>query len=223
MNIPAVTGKQMAEVDRVMLEELHITLVQMMENAGRSLAQLAISRFGPRHVVVLAGTGGNGGGAMTAARHLRNRGVGVQVVTTASPRGDSVTARQLDILERMGVELIQEPTDADLIIDGLIGYGLRDAPTGRTAQLITWANQQLAPVLALDLPSGLNATTGQWSDPHITAAATLTLALPKTGLVRARAKVGELYLADIGVPASAYQRFGLTVENMFTDAVVIRI
>ena len=75
MDLPAVTAAQMREVDRAMVEDFHIELVQMMENAGRNLADLAVRHFGPRSTVVLAGSGGNGGGGLVAARHLANRGV----------------------------------------------------------------------------------------------------------------------------------------------------
>ena len=79
-DVPALTADQMREVDRAMVEDLHIELIQMMENAGRSLAQLAIARFAPARVTVLAGPGGNGGGGLVAARHLLNRGRTVSVV-----------------------------------------------------------------------------------------------------------------------------------------------
>jgi NAD(P)H-hydrate epimerase len=104
----------------------------------------------------------------------------------------------------------------------MIGYSLRGNPTGRAAELIQWANQQPAPVLALDAPSGLDVSTGIAGTPHIQATATLTLALPKVGLIDAPA-VGELYLADISVPAIIYQRLGLTPPNLFRDNVIISL
>ena len=88
-DVPWVTTDQMREVDRIMIQDLGIELIQMMENAGRNLADLAMGRFGPGSVSVLAGTGGNGGGAMVAARHLANRGVEVTVTVTDR---DSVAA-----------------------------------------------------------------------------------------------------------------------------------
>ena len=78
--LPAVTADQMREVDRMMIDEFRIDLTQMMENAGRNLADLAQQLFAPSDAVVLAGPGGNGGGGLVAARHLANRGVAVQVV-----------------------------------------------------------------------------------------------------------------------------------------------
>ena len=205
-----------------MVEDLHIELMQMMENAGRSLAQLAIARFAPARVTVLAGPGGNGGGGLVAARHLLNRGHIVSVVLSDPDALTPVPAHQADILGRMGAAMGPVPVAADLVVDALIGYSLRGDPTGQAATLIEWANQQPAPILALDTPSGLDVTTGIAGSPHIQATATLTLALPKTGLINTPA-AGELYLADISVPAIVYQRMGLTLPQLFRDDVVIRL
>jgi len=97
----------MREVDRVMVEDLHIELVQMMENAGRGLAELAIDRFSPGSVTVLAGPGGNGGGGPVGARHLANRGCQVQVVLSGPGRLTTVPAHQADILGRMGIRIAE--------------------------------------------------------------------------------------------------------------------
>jgi len=220
--VPALTTEQMRAVDHVMVEGLHIELVQMMENAGRSLAELAIIRFSPGSLTILAGPGGNGGGGLVAARHLANRGCQVQVVLTEPDRLTPVPAHQADILARMGVTIASRPATADLIIDAVIGYSLRGDPAGAAAQLITWANDQAAPVLALDTPSGLDLTTGTAANPAVWAAATLTLALPKVGLLDAP-NVGELYLADISVPPLVYQRMGIPVPELFRQASLLRI
>src|SRR5215472_971700 len=107
--VPALTTEQMRAVDRAMVEDLHIELVQMMENAGRNLAELAITRFSPTSVTVLAGPGGNGGGGLVAARHLANRGCQVQVVLSEPDRLTPVPAHQADILTRMGVAMAGRP------------------------------------------------------------------------------------------------------------------
>jgi NAD(P)H-hydrate epimerase len=211
----------MREVDRVMVEDLHIELVQMMENAGRNLADLTVSRFSPATVVVLAGTGGNGGGGLVAARHLANRGATVRVVL-ARPDLAAVPLHQLDIVRRMGVDISDEPRTADVVVDALIGYSLNGDPQGRAAELIAWANREVAPVLALDTPSGLNATTGEPGVPSVRADATLTLALPKVGLVGSP-HAGELYLADISVPPFVYGRFDIAVPPLFIDASIVRL
>ncbi len=130
---PCVTAEQMAEVDRAMVEDYGISLLQMMENAGRNLARLARDRFfggDPRgaRVVVLAGTGGNGGGALVAARHLCNWGADVKVRLSADRVSlSSVTRDQLGILEAMGVsfggpDALPSGDMVDLVVDGIIGY-----------------------------------------------------------------------------------------------------
>lgn len=235
--IPALTTAQMIEVDRAMVEDYHIDLVQMMENAGRNLAHLARERFlggDPRgqQVVVLAGTGGNGGGALVCARRLHNYGADARVFTT-KPDVDftAVPAHQLAILRRMDVPVMPaeavEGDTAVLIIDGLIGYSLQGSPRGAAAHLIHWANRQPAPILALDVPSGLDASTGRVYNPAIHAAATLTLALPKTGLLTAQSAphVGELYLADISVPPALYANpaLQLAVGPIFAASDIVRI
>ena len=220
--VPALTTEQMRAVDRAMVDDLHIELVQMMENAGRSLAELAITRFSPTSVTVLAGPGGNGGGGLVAGRHLANRGCQVQIVLSEPGRLTPVPAHQADILARMGVTIARQPATADLVIDALIGYSLRGDPAGAAAELITWTTGQAAPVLALDTPSGLDLTTGVAGTPAVRATATLTLALPKAGLFDAPG-VGELYLADISVPPLVYQRMGIAVPELFRQSSLLRI
>ena len=238
--VPWITTAQMIEIDRAMIEDCGIALIQMMENAGRSLAHLARERFlggDPRgkRVVVMAGTGGNGGGALVCARRLTGWGADVHVVVSRPDEAfTQVPGHQLEILRRMGVPIAvagnTDPTlnaEPTLIIDGLIGYSLQGAPRGTTADLIRIANAQPAPVLSLDLPSGVDADSGEVCDPAGRAAATLTLALPKVGLRApgAEGHVGELYLADIGVPPSLYATpsIGLTVGPLFATADVVRL
>jgi NAD(P)H-hydrate epimerase len=240
-SVPALTTLQMVEVDRLMIEDYGIQLIQMMENAGRNLAQLARVRFlggdpRGRNVVVAVGTGGNGGGALVCARHLSNWGAAVRVIST-KPDGEfnRVPAHQLAILRRMGLQIvlpgevegIVSDVGVDLIVDGIIGYSLSGAPRGVAADLIGWVNAQGVPVLALDAPSGLDASSGTVFDPAIRAAATLTLALPKLGLSHpgARAHVGELYLADISVPPSLYAQpsLGFSIEHLFARSEIIRL
>ena len=173
--VPYLSTGQMVEVDRAMVEDYGIDLVQMMENAGRNLAHLARGRFlddGPqsKSVTVMVGRGGNGGGALVCARRLHNWGVRV-VVCLARPEEDfsEVPARQLGILRKMGVP-IEPPATAiggtvpDLVVDGIIGYSLDGDPRGAAANLIDWANGQNTPVLALDAPSGVDAGTGEVFD-----------------------------------------------------------
>ena len=194
MDIPNLTTEQMREVDLAMIQYFHIELIQMMENAGRNLAHLARFRFldgDPRrkNIAVLAGSGGNGGGVLVAARRLHNWGAAVRVyVTKDKTEFTPIPAHQFDILSRMGVsintaEALDGVGEVDLIIDGVIGYTLYGALRGTAADLIQWAKVQSAPVLSLDVPSGIDTTTGVVFEPAIHATATLTLALPKEGLL----------------------------------------
>ena len=238
VNIPNLTTEQMREVDRAMIQDFHIELIQMMENAGRNLAHLARTRFlggDPRRkiIAVLAGSGGNGGGALVAARRLHNWGAVIRVfVTKDKTEFTPIPAHQFDILSRMGVSLdsvesLEQGGELDLIIDGVIGYALHGAPRGTAADLIQWANAQSAPVLSLDVPSGIDATTGVAHEPAIHATATLTLALPKEGLRKlgVAESVGELYLADLSVPPELYggEKLALNVGPIFAQDEIIRI
>lgn len=236
--VPALTTQQMREVDRAMVEDFGIELLQMMEHAGRQLAHLARQRFlrgDPRsaRVTILAGTGGNGGGAMVAARRLHGWGARIRLVTTAVPGGyTGVPRRQLNVLERLDIPIapwgegprLRVP---DLVLDGVIGYGLHGPPRGPAEGMIDWMNRVSAPVISLDVPSGLDATTGKPAKPTVLAAATLTLALPKIGLGEPRAvdHVGELYLADIGVPAELYVGLSPPIEvgTIFATDDLIRL
>jgi NAD(P)H-hydrate epimerase len=222
-DLPDLTTEQMREVDRIMVDELHITLLQMMENAGRHLAELAIRRYRPATCTVLAGPGGNGGGGLVAARHLVNRGVDVEVVLAAPQAMTEVPAHQLDILRRMSVPVVQEPRDPALVIDAMLGYSISGNPHGRAAELIRWANAHGAPVLALDTPSGLDLTSGLVGTPCIVAEATLTLALPKRGLRHAPEVVGALFAADIAVPPSVYDRLGIRIAAPFAAGTIVGV
>lgn len=206
--IPAVTREQMVEVDRLMIDEVGITLTQMMENAGLQLARLAVDRYDASSVMVLTGSGGNGGGGLVAARRLMSWGVDVHVSLTRQDL-EGVPGTQLSILRSMGVS-IGEPRAADLIIDAVIGYSLAGAARGRAEAFIEWANDEAIPVLALDTPSGVDVDTGSAPGAGMYADATLTLALPKVGLLDSNYP-GELFVADISVPALVYERLGLTV------------
>lgn len=224
--VPAVTAEQMREVDRIAVEEFGLGILQMMENAGRNLAQNAMDMLnGAREeVTVLAGSGGNGGGGLCCARHLHNRGFQVWVVlSNEATELSGAAGNQLHILRATGLEPV-EPARAEdvirrskLVVDALIGYSLRGAPRGRVAELIDPGNQHAARVLSLDLPSGLNATTGEAPGTLMHPERTLTLALPKIGLHDVS---GELYLADIGNPPEVYEQLGISFEPPFKERVM---
>ena len=227
----------MVEVDRVMVEDLGISLLQMMENAGRNLARFTMDTYIMRRradrVVVLSGSGGNGGGGLVAARRLAGWDVPVSVhLTRPIGQFDGVIAHQLRALLNVGVSAEAggvppaQVGGSTVILDCLIGYSLAGAPREAVSDLIHWANASGAPIVSLDVPSGIDSTTGQVLDPAVDAEATLTLALPKSGLVAGQAaeNVGDVYVADIGVPASLYRTsFGLEVGDLFGPFDIVRI
>ena len=237
-DIPFISTQQMREVDRAMIEDYGIVLMQMMENAGRCLATVARERFlggdaREHHIEILVGKGGNGGGGLVAARRLQSWGSTV-LVRLSSPAAEfsGVPERQLASLTGTGVTVEEGPPPSGvsglaLIIDAIIGYSLRGSPSGTASMLIRAANVSPAPVLSLDVPSGVDTAAGTVHDPSIDATATMTLALPKEGLraSAARQKVGELYLADIGVPSGLYETpsLGLSVGPIFAKSDILRL
>jgi len=226
---PAVTAEQMQEVDRIAVEEFGLGILQMMENAGRNLAENVLYMLnGDRgEVTVLAGSGGNGGGGLCCARHLHNRGFRVWVVLSKEAAALTGAARnQLQILQAAGLQPVA-PSQAEevirraeIVVDALIGYSLHGAPRGKAAELIELCNQHASRVLSLDVPSGLDATTGEAPGLVVHPERTLTLALPKTGLQRVPR---ELYLADIGIPPEVFQRLGLSFEPPFGERYWVRL
>ncbi len=237
MHIPTVTADQMREVDRLMEETYGISLLQMMELAGRNLADLARAQLNgsvvERSIIVAAGRGNNGGGGLVAARHLVNWGAAVTILVESAQELSRAPRAQWESLKHLPLGWHEgEPARrflhqarADLIIDALIGYGLRGDPRGWVAGMIDQINALARSVLALDVPSGLDATTGRPGTPCINASTTMTLALPKAGLLQAEARpfVGNLYLADIGVPSELYSRLGLNVGPIFRRCSVISL
>ena len=223
MHVPAVTAEQMREVDRIAVEEFGLGMLQMMENAGRNLAENVIEMLAgiDGEVTVLAGSGGNGGGGLCAARHLHNRGYKVNLILDRDASAlTSAAANQLRILHAAGLRPL-EPSiaedsirRAEVVVDALIGYSLRGAPRGRTAELIELCNRNAPQVLSLDVPSGLDATTGETPGVAVRPDRTLTLALPKTGLAVIS---GEIYLADIGIPPEVFRPLGLSFAPLFRD------
>ncbi len=206
------------EVDRRAIQELGIPGVVLMENAGRAAAELVLRvrpRADDRPVVILCGRGNNGGDGLVVARHLQIHGVPVHVLLLApgdSVRGDA--AVNLHIVRRARIRLdelapgddlarfLAPVNEASLLVDALLGTGASGNPRSPYAEAIQAANDSGAPVVAIDVPSGLDCDTGQPGRPCIRAAHTCTFVAPKRGFARdeARQYLGRLHVASIGVP-----------------------
>ncbi|MFC6873413.1 NAD(P)H-hydrate epimerase [Halobellus marinus] len=220
--VTAITAAEMREVDRVAVEEVGLELLQMMENAGRALAwHVRDIRDDAGGVVIAAGNGGNGGGGMASARHLANRGVAVRVVLDRAPSElTGAAAHQARILDEMSVPITtgtEELAGADwspVVVDALIGYGIAGEVRPPASDYIEALNSRSEPVVSLDVPSGLDATTGDTHGIRARPDRTVTLALPKTGL---HAVENDLYLADIGIPNVVFHRLDIAYNSPFSD------
>jgi hydroxyethylthiazole kinase-like uncharacterized protein yjeF len=219
----------MADVDRIASAELGIPLELLMENASHQVAAAARRYLGGlvgKKIVALAGSGNNGGDALGALRHLSGWGATVGAVLSGpAERLRPLARRQHDILVAIGVSRDVAFGDADLIVDGLLGYSVAGPPREAVSDLIRAANVSRVPILAVDLPSGLHPDTGEPLGIAVRAALTVTLALPKRGLLltRSRAIVGELLLADIGIPPLAFDRLGIETRGLFEGGDLVRI
>ena len=240
--VPTVSASQMAEVDRLALGEFGVPLLAMMEQAGSHLAELSRLMLGGdlrgHSIVIVVGPGNNGGGGLAAARHLANRGANVRVVLARPALRLSEAARhQLGTLLAMSVsccvngydlpaaEVTAALANADLVVDALLGYNIAGPPRGDVAALLERVSSAGRPILSLDLPSGLDPDTGEAPGIAINATATLTLALPKRGLLTptGRSHAGRLYLADLGLPAALYARLGLAVDAPFVTGRIVEL
>ncbi len=244
--VPLATAAQMAEADRVASTDLGIPLEVLMENAAHQVAVAARAFLGTVHgrsVAAVCGTGNNGGDALGALRHLHGWGARVEAYVAAPADWlRPLAALQHEILTRLGVplhlatdidlrDLLPRLRGHDLLLDGLLGYSAKGAPRGEIARLIQamYAGGRRDGILAVDLPSGIDPDTGANASATpmgvVPAALTVTLALPKPGLLAAEARrsVGELVLADIGIPAKAFAAQGIDAQGVFAEGDLVRI
>lgn len=231
--VPAVTPAQMQRLWQITAES-GPSQYQIMENAGRSLAQVALKFLKAKQnkdklpkVVVLVGAGCCGATGLCAARHLANHQIQVVACLSRGYQLSDEVIYQRNLFKQAGGRegwIGSLPVETvDLIIDSLVGVGLRGpAITGPTVTLIQWANGQGAPILSLEMPSGHDPITGRASGPHISAHATLTVGLPKVGHLKE--VTGQLYCADIGVPAAHFHKAGIDeYAPFFEDSFVIKL
>jgi hydroxyethylthiazole kinase-like uncharacterized protein yjeF len=221
-----VTASEMRELDRRTIQDLGIPSLVLMENAGRTTFQILRREFpAPQgEVAVVAGRGNNGGDGFVVARYLANAGIPVCVFLLGERDRVSGDARvNLDILAQLGVEIADVLTDADLnpvihrlamaglIVDALLGTGLNSPVQGLMALMIERLNHLRAPVLAVDIPTGLSADTGEVLGVALKARVTVTFGWPKLGqiLPPGRDYIGRLWQVDISIPPRLAQDVSL--------------
>lgn len=228
-----VTAQEMREIDRAAAESHRIPGLLLMENAGRAVCRAVQDLLGTlkgKVVFVLAGKGNNGGDGFVAARHLLNGGAHVRVMLATEPDKVTGDARvNLDIWLRLGqkvyflsdrnaLQVLQLGLmQADAVVDALYGTGFRGVVRDRPAKAVETVNQSGRPVVAVDIPSGVEADTGKVHGPAIRATRTVTFGLPKLGLVLepGASYAGEVTVADISLPRTLLEggrRFLLTRE-----------
>lgn len=210
----SISSRDVAVID-ANSEALGVPRLLLMENAGRSVASVVEERTRPgSRVVIYAGPGGNGGDGLAAARHLAGRGYRVSVVLLTKPeyiRSEEARHmyRALEVMDTSADITVTrdpcriEPLDADVVIDALLGVGLRGAPRSPYREAIRAVNESSGLKVSVDVPSGLNADTGETPGDVVRADITVTLHKPKPGLYRRPDIVGELIVAPIGAPPEA--------------------
>ncbi|MFW9944600.1 MAG: NAD(P)H-hydrate epimerase [Candidatus Sifarchaeia archaeon] len=221
----------MAEVDRIMVNELGIPIELMMEHAGVNLARLAVELMVQKQTKfwVVAGSGNNGGGGLVAARRLVGWGHDVTVVLPmGAHRLRTIPLAQLRRLESLRADITESfqtmsETKDSMIIDAFIGYGFEKREDDTTNEVFNTL-QESRNVLSLDAPSGLEVSTGE-AVSRIRPIATLTLAFAKSGLLNTDPEnTGNLYVCDIGVPSSIYRhRLGIDWSSFFDSAELYRL
>ncbi len=217
-----LSAEEMANIDILAIEKYGITLLQMMELAGFNLAELTSRLFPVKdlRVSILAGKGNNGGGGLCTARHLTNRGAQVKVILSQGDGLKDAVYHQLHTLKRMNVPIsiynYSELPESDVIIDALLGYNLRGNPKQPISDMIRAANTHGSPIISLDMPSGLNATTGDVMDPCIEANFTMTLAYTKRGY--SKKVVGKLFVVDAREYQSGLEKGDLLINSVILSA-----
>ncbi|HUU56933.1 MAG TPA: NAD(P)H-hydrate epimerase, partial [bacterium] len=207
-----VTPRQMRDIDRRAIKELGVPSLVLMDRAGAAAASAAAAAAGGGRAVVVAGPGNNGGDGFVAARYLSDAGFDVVVHLLAAPAdltGDARTNYELFRRCDGRVEQFQrrrfarDVAGAGVVLDAMLGTGSRGGLAGDFAAAAETLNRAGTPVVAVDVPSGIDAATGAVPAAAVAADATVTFGLPKIGLLHypARDYAGDIHVADVGLPA----------------------
>jgi hydroxyethylthiazole kinase-like uncharacterized protein yjeF len=216
-----VSAKEMRWCDDVTIHKHGVPSLLLMENAGRGVAETVVKEFGPsegKRILIFCGKGNNGGDGFVAARHLLSAGAKVTVVLLSPARtlhGDAkssynnltqlkpVQVGQLSIKKSIH-SFLKTPLTQDLIIDAIFGTGFSGEVREPFLTAIRWINKHRMPVLSVDIPSGVDGTTGIVVNAAVKASCTVTFGLVKTGLLcnQGQDYAGTVRTIDIGIPKS---------------------
>ena len=219
-----VKAHEMQEMDRLSIREMGIPGIVLMENAARGASRVFLEHFSPEEdscVLIICGRGNNGGDGYAMARYLSQAGLKIRVVVLAELdriSGDALT--NLEIIKRMDLDICEVPgpsrisefrrhlEECDYMVDGIFGTGLNSPVEGFYGQVLEEISAAGKPLMAIDMPSGLNADTGQIMGVALKADLTVTFGFPKLGQVLFPGVdcVGRLTRVDIGIPKSVSER-----------------
>ena len=170
--------------------------------------------------MIVCGSGNNGGDGYALARHLHNAGVDVVLAALGEPKAGSDAATNREICRRIGLreapfEEARQHAACDLLVDAIFGTGLDRPVTGTAAEAIEWINAGGRPVLAVDLPSGLDCDTGRALGTAVRAACTVTFVGLKPAMTKSAAReyLGEVVVTGIGAPLELLQRYGRPADK----------
>jgi len=198
MKLSPLTATEMRAFEEFAVEKYGVTIESMMKRAGQAVFEVAIKECPHKNVLVVAGKGNNGGDALVVAELLKKEGIKVTVYQPYKEQSDKI-----------------DWGNYDLIIDGLFGFSLKGNPRVPANRIIEEMNRSGVPILSIDVPSGLDAETGQLMRPAIKAKYTVTLGMPKVGLDTHKDHVGKLFLGNVGIPENAYLEIGLPAPGFF--------
>lgn len=215
----------MRELDRTVIENYDLTAEVLMENAGYQVADFLRSEFSTDvKIAFVCGQGNNGGDGFTAARRLASWGYQVQVYTPFEKNELSDLAlRKLEAVEK--IEDIRVESDfptANIYVDALIGYGLEGAPRGPADGAVRKIRDWGAEIVSIDVPTGIDADTGEVHKPAVKPNYTISLGLPKKGLDD-RGDAGKILLADIGIPPQAMEEVGVEKTRFFENSSLVEL
>ncbi len=198
-----ITSDEMAVLD-INCEYFGLSRLQLMENAGRGVAEEIMKRFKPCKVAIFAGLGNNGGDSFVCARFLKGFDVEIFLTGRESDIKTEIARKNFEIIKRAGYRVVElkddvPEFDADVVVDGMLGTGVRGRLRGIYRKAVEVINESNAFKVAVDVPTGLNPDSGEYSE-CVKADLTVTFHKPKPGLLKARDVVGELVVKDIGIP-----------------------
>jgi hydroxyethylthiazole kinase-like uncharacterized protein yjeF len=232
MKMKVVTAEEMRIIDRKTIEGYGIPGAVLMERAGFSVTSMIKQVFSPRKVIIMSGSGNNGGDGLVVARNLYNEGWDVKVFLTVKIedlKGDALL--QYRVANKLGLKiypindfLTQHSsliTRHCIIVDALLGTGLSKNVTGLLSEVINLINRSNVPIISVDIPSGISSDNGQIMGEAVRADYTVTFGLPKRGhlLYPGAQHSGKLFIEDIGFPEELLNSEKLHIELLMKDKV----